>query len=112
MIVLKCPLCIKLKQFVAVLSIIFQNGLVVNSSEIGVVYSPFVRHGDGHNTQTYTREIVKVMLEVILDAGYGYSSVTTYGLGTPNRCKCGILQSINGTLEYAYLICIKMRKRQ
>ncbi len=103
MVVLKCPIK-KLKQSVLVFSIIFQYGLVVDCSDVGVVYSPFVRHGDGHNTRTYTREMVKTMLEVVLDAGYGYNSVTTYGLGTPNRCKCGILQKTE-LLEFG-ILCI------
>ncbi|CAL8118443.1 unnamed protein product [Orchesella dallaii] len=57
--------------------------LQVYGTDVGVAFAPMVRQGDLPNTRSYTKEMVKTMLKIILKADY--HSVTTWGVGAPNK---------------------------
>ncbi|ODM94591.1 Mast/stem cell growth factor receptor Kit [Orchesella cincta] len=57
--------------------------LHVNGADVGVAFAPMVRKGDLPNDRSYSKEMVKMMLEIILKADY--HSVTTWGMGAPNK---------------------------
>lgn len=68
---------------IAILFLIISNCFHTSgeNQNVGVVYSPFIQKGDRETSRSYSRDMVKVMLEDIL--GAGYNIVTTYGVGSP-----------------------------
>ncbi|CAL8121019.1 unnamed protein product [Orchesella dallaii] len=72
------------KMFFSILLLEALNMFIGANSQLGVLYSPFVTHGDDpHSTRSYSLKDVKVMLNLLQDDNFHH--VSTHSVGAPDE---------------------------